>query len=62
MHAAVLSLSHDSTLTRVDVLDTMSGAWSTASPLPTTRSGYQCAVVGTLLYVAGGSESYCNPT
>ncbi len=38
----------------VEVLDTATGIWSTAAPLPTPRSNHPCAVVGSLLYVVGG--------
>eukprot|EP00656_Telonema_subtile_P055029 TRINITY_DN8394_c0_g1_i1.p1 TRINITY_DN8394_c0_g1~~TRINITY_DN8394_c0_g1_i1.p1 ORF type:complete len:175 (+),score=13.80 TRINITY_DN8394_c0_g1_i1:282-806(+) len=38
----------------VEVLDSVSGAWSTVAPLPTPRCCHQCAVVGRFVYVVGG--------
>eukprot|EP00656_Telonema_subtile_P054529 TRINITY_DN8181_c0_g1_i1.p4 TRINITY_DN8181_c0_g1~~TRINITY_DN8181_c0_g1_i1.p4 ORF type:complete len:128 (+),score=22.35 TRINITY_DN8181_c0_g1_i1:235-618(+) len=38
----------------VDVLDTVSGIWSTAAPLPTSRRHHQCVLADSLLYVIGG--------
>ena len=39
----------------VEVLDTVSGTWSTAAPMPTTRLDHHCAAVGSLLYLVGGA-------
>jgi hypothetical protein len=38
----------------VEVLDTVTGTWSTAPPLRKPQYHHQCAVVGSLLYVVGG--------
>ena len=46
-----------SPLDSVEVLDTVSGTWSTAAPLPTPHYHYECAVVGSLLYVVGGYDA-----
>eukprot|EP00656_Telonema_subtile_P000093 TRINITY_DN10040_c0_g1_i1.p2 TRINITY_DN10040_c0_g1~~TRINITY_DN10040_c0_g1_i1.p2 ORF type:complete len:196 (-),score=22.41 TRINITY_DN10040_c0_g1_i1:253-840(-) len=41
-------------LDSVEVLDTVSGIWSTAAPMPTPRHSVSCVVVGNLIYVIDG--------
>ncbi len=49
-----LSVPVNDRLGSVEVLDTVSGTWSTAAPMPTPRMEHQCAVVGSLLFALGG--------
>ena len=40
----------------VKVLDTVTGTWTTAEPLPIARCAHQCVALGSLLYVVGGVD------
>ena len=51
-----MCLNDRSNLLVVEVLDMVTGIWSTAAPVPTPRLEYRCAVVGSLLYVVGGFD------
>ena len=49
--------SFDRPLDSVEVLDTITGIWSTATPLSFARHDHICTVVGGLLYVIGGRDA-----
>eukprot|EP00656_Telonema_subtile_P038378 TRINITY_DN4317_c0_g2_i1.p1 TRINITY_DN4317_c0_g2~~TRINITY_DN4317_c0_g2_i1.p1 ORF type:complete len:282 (-),score=33.36 TRINITY_DN4317_c0_g2_i1:304-1149(-) len=48
-----------SPLDSVDVVDTVSGIWSTGPPMPEPiAAGHRCAAVGSLLYMIGGTPGF----